>query len=53
MSNRASNVLALLVVYTAALETIRHLIGCPDPAGHALFKRFTLEFRKLTNHTVQ
>ena len=35
------------------LETIRHLIGCPNPAGHALFKRLTLKFRLLPHHTAQ
>ena len=35
------------------LETIRHLIGCPDPAGHALFKCLTLKFRLLPHHTAQ
>jgi hypothetical protein len=35
------------------LETIRKLIGCPDPAGHALFERSTLEFRILPHHTAQ
>ena len=35
------------------METIRHLIGCPDPDGHTLFERLTLTVRLLPNHTAQ